>query len=188
MWLVRKPEECHRENYSLEGNSCIEGSVTATARYLVESKINSLEHDYNVDDLISPLIPINDAHLVLGLEPLETLRNLKYISKNTVVILNTHRNYPRNVITGSEKEKEYPSNEEIVNNLKPLAKNIISRDFNELSKLKLNNSIFANTIVLGVGCQLSPVFNKKLLIKVIKDFFEGDRKNIEAFELGYNLK
>ena len=171
------------------GVSQREGSVAATARYLVESKKNLLEGGYSVDDLISPLIPINDAHLVLGLEPLETLRNLKYVSKNTVVILNTHRYYPRNVITGSEKEKEYPSNEEIINILNPLAKNVISKDFNELSKLKLNNSIFANIIVLGVGVkEYSEIFDKGILKKLLSDFFEGDKKNIEAFELGYNLK
>ena len=75
------------------GVSQREGSVTATARYLIDSKVYSLEQGYEVDDLISPLIPINDAHLVLGLEPLETIRNLKYISEATVVILNTHRQY-----------------------------------------------------------------------------------------------
>jgi len=171
------------------GVSQREGSVAATARYLVDSKMSSLEQGYNVDDLISPLIPINDAHLVLGLEPLETLRNLKYVSKDTVVILNTHRNYPRNVITGTEKEKKYPSNDEILNILSPLAKNIISKDFNALSKLKLNNSIFANIIALGVGVKkYSEIFDKGIMKKLLSDFFEGDKKNMEAFELGYNLK
>lgn len=170
------------------GVSQREGSVTASARYLVDSKINSLEQGYSVDELISPLIPINDAHLVLGLEPLETLRNLKYISKNTIVVLNKHRNYPRNVITGSEKEKEYPANEEIINILNPLAKRIISRDFNELSKSKLYKPIFANIIVLGVGAkEYSEIFNKEILKKVLSNFFKGDKNNLEALELGYNL-
>ena len=170
------------------GVSQREGSVTATVRYLVDSKINSLEQGYSVDELISPLIPINDAHLVIGLEPLETLRNLKYISKNTIVVLNTHRYYPRNVITGSEKEKKYPSKEEILDILNPLAKRIISRDFNELSKSKLYNPIFANIIVLGVSVkEYGEIFDKEVLNKVLSDIFKGDKNNLEALELGYNL-
>ena len=113
---------------------------------------------------------------------------MKYISKNTVVILNTHRYYPRNVITGSEKEKKYPSNEEIINILNPLAKQIISNNFNKISKSKLENSIFANIIVLGVGIkEYSEIFDKEILKKILSDFFEGDEKNLEAFELGYNF-
>ena len=90
------------------GVSQREGSVSASARYLIDARLYTLGENYEIDDLISPVIPINDAHLVLGLEPLETIRNLKYISEQTLIILNTHKYYPRNVIIGSEKEKKYP--------------------------------------------------------------------------------
>ena len=88
------------------GVSQREGSVSASARYLIDARLYTLGENYEIDDLISPVIPINDAHLVLGLEPLETIRNLKYISEQTLIILNTHKYYPRNVIIGSEKEKK----------------------------------------------------------------------------------
>ena len=170
------------------GVSQREGSVTATARYLIDSKVYSLEQGYEVDDLISPLIPINDAHLVLGLEPLETIRNLKYISEATVVILNTHRQYPRNVIVGSEKEKKYPSNAEILDILDQIARRTISMDFNELSMNKFKNSIYSNVIILGVGAkEYREVFNEEVMINLLNDFFEGDSNNLEAFKLGYNL-
>ena len=170
------------------GVSQREGSVSATARYLIDTKIDLSEGNYSVDELISPLIPINDAHLVLGLEPLETLRNIKYLSNKTTVILNTHKNYPRNVITGSEKERTYPENNEIINTLNQLTKQIIPRDFNEIAKSKLNNSIYTNVVILGISVrEYKDIFDKKLLIKVIKDFLEKDKTNIEAFEIGYNL-
>ena len=170
------------------GVSQREGSVSATARYLIDSRIYTLEQNYQIDDLISPMIPINDAHLVLGLEPLETIRNLRYISEATVVILNTHRLYPRNVIIGSEKEKKYPSIAEIIDILDQFARRTISMDFNELSKIKLNNSIYANIIILGVGAkEFKEILNKDAMIKVLEDFLKGDSKNIEAFEIGYNL-
>ena len=170
------------------GVSQREGSVSATARYLIDSRIYSLDQDYDIDDLISPIIPINDAHLVFGLEPLETIRNLRYISEATVVILNTHRLYPRNVIIGSEKEKKYPSNAEIIDILDQFARRTISMDFNALSKLKLNNPIYANIIILGVGVkEFREILNKDLMTQVLEDFFKEDKKNLEAFEIGYNL-
>ncbi|MFX1339004.1 MAG: 2-oxoacid:acceptor oxidoreductase family protein [Promethearchaeota archaeon] len=170
------------------GVSQREGSVSATVRYLIDSRIYTLEQDYEVDDLISPMIPINDAHLVLGLEPLETIRNLRYISEATVVILNTHRIYPRNVIIGSEKDKKYPSNAEIIEIIDQFARKTISMDFNELSKIKLNNSIYANIIILGLGArEFKEILNKDAMIKVLGEFFERDTNNIEAFKIGYNL-
>jgi len=141
-----------------------------------------------VEDLISPIIPINDAHLILGLEPLETIRNLRYISEQTVVILNTHRLYPKNVIIGSEKEKKYPSIADIIDILDQFARRTISMDFNELSKVKFNNPIYSNIIILGVGArEYRDIFYRDLMINVLKNFFRDSKNNSEAFTLGYNL-
>jgi len=170
------------------GVSQREGSVLATARYLIDSKIYSLDQNFEVDELISPLIPINDAHLVLGLEPLETIRNLRYISERTVVILNTHRNYPRNVILKAEKALKYPSLGYIIDILDQLARRTISLDFNELAKTKFDDAIYSNVILLGVGAkEFQEVFNKKLMLSVLKDFFGEDSLNLEALKLGYDL-
>jgi len=170
------------------GVSQREGSVNATVRYLIDNSILSLNQGYSVEDLISPLIPMNDAHLVLGLEPLETIRNLKYISKQTVVILNSHKHYPRNVIIGSEQKKIYPSTSDIMKILYQYAKKVIFLDFHELSKVKLNNSIYANSIILGRGLkEFTNIFDKNLMITIIKEFFKDSEKNLDAFEIGYNL-
>ena len=170
------------------GVSQREGSVSASARYLIDARLYSLGENYEVDDLISPVIPINDAHLVLGLEPLETIRNLKYISEQTLIILNTHKLYPRNVIIGSEKEKEYPSNAEILDILDQIARRVISLDFNELSENKFGNSIYANSIILGAGVkEFREIFFKDFIVELLKDFFKGSQENLDAFELGYNL-
>ena len=155
---------------------------------MIDARLYSLEQDYDVEDLISPTIPTNDAHLVLGLEPLETLRNIRYISEQTVVILNTHRHYPRDVLIGSHKEKNYPSNAEILEILDQLARRVISMDFNKLSNVKYDNSIYANSIILGVGAkEFREIFNKKIMENLLKEFFKGSKENLEAFELGYKL-
>ena len=147
-----------------------------------------LEENYEVEDLISPTIPINDSHLVLGLEPLETIRNIKYISEKSLVILNNHKNFPRNVIIGSEKSKKYPSNAYILEKLDELARSVISMNFSELSREKFDDPIYANIILLGVGVkEFKEIFEKKIMIKLLEETFKGSEKNIEAFELGYKL-
>jgi indolepyruvate ferredoxin oxidoreductase beta subunit len=165
------------------------GSVTGTARYLIDKRVYSMDQGYEADELISPLIPMNDAHLVLGLEPLETIRNLKFISEQTLVILNTNKRYPRNVILGSEKEKQpYPSNARIINLLDQFARKTISMDFNELSKSQFNDSIYANIILLGIGAkEFKEIFLKNPLREVIKKNLKNPETNLEAFELGYDL-
>ena len=170
------------------GVSQREGSVSASARYLIDARLYSLGENYEIDDLISPVIPINDAHLVLGLEPLETIRNLKYISEQTLVVINTHKYYPRNVIVGSEREKKYPSNAEILSMLDQIARRVISVDFNELAEVKFGNSIYANSIILGIGVkEFREIFFKDLILELLQEVFKDSKKNLDAFEFGYNL-
>ncbi|MBD3195696.1 MAG: hypothetical protein GF317_11605 [Candidatus Lokiarchaeota archaeon] len=170
------------------GVSQREGSVSSTVRYLIDSKIYSLEQGYEIEDLVSPLIPTNDAHLIIGLEPLETLRNLKFISEKTEIIYNTHKRFPRNVLLNSELEGEYPSNAYILDILDQFARRTISMDFTELSIQYFESSIYANIISLGVSVkEFQNILHKKLILKVIKDYFPDSTKNTEAFELGFDL-
>jgi len=171
------------------GVSQREGSVMATARFLIKDQVYSLNQGYEVEDLISPLVPINDADLVLGLEPLETIRNIKYYSKQTTIILNTHKHYPRNVILGAEKGKKYPTIDQIREDLEEFSKKIIFYDFNELSEEKFRSSIFSNTIILGTSVkQTQEIFDKNIILELIQENFREPEKNTEAFELGYNLQ
>ena len=159
-------------------------SIMATARYLIESRAYSLEQNYDVEDLISPIIPINDTHLVLGLEPLETLRNLKYVSERTLIILNTHQIFPKSVTNGSK----YPSVADIIDILDQFARKIISLDFNELSEVKFNSPEQAFSIILGVAVkEFNFFFDKNLIKTILNEIYEESNKNLDAFELGYNL-
>ena len=165
-----------------------ESSVSSTARYLIESRAYSLEQNYDVEDLISPKIPINDAHLVLSLEPLETIRSIKYISEKTFVVMNTHQIFPSKMTRDSNKEKMYPSVADIIDILDQLARKTVSLDFNELAEVKFNNEMYANIILFGTGIkEFKFFFDKKLIRNIITEIFGDSSKNREAFELGYNL-
>ncbi len=131
---------------------------------------------------------MNDAHLVLGLEPLETLRNLNFISEKTVVIVNTHEIVPRNVILKSNQENDYPSIAKIIDLLDQFARRVISMDFYEFSKARLNHSVYQNSMILGVAAkEFKEIFAKDLMIEVLDDFLNKSEENIKAFEIGYDL-
>jgi indolepyruvate ferredoxin oxidoreductase, beta subunit len=171
------------------GVSQREGSVSATARFLIERNIYSFDEEYKQEDLISPLIPINDAHLVLGLEPLETLRNLKFISEQTLVIMNTHKLYPRSVFFDSSQENKYPSTAKIVNLLDQFARKVVALNITELAQTNLGDSRYVNSIILGMATkEFQPIFAKDILKGVLKDHFKSKSKeNLNAFQLGYSL-
>ncbi|MBY9006481.1 MAG: 2-oxoacid:acceptor oxidoreductase family protein [Candidatus Lokiarchaeota archaeon] len=122
----------------------------ATSRYFIE-EMDNIDQKYKLEDLISPKIPINDVDLLLGLEPLETIRHLKYISKKTIIILNLHKKYPKNVIIGSEKDKKYPLIKNIIEILNQNAGKIISFNFNQISLDELDSPLYGNIINLGVA-------------------------------------
>ncbi|MBN1802416.1 MAG: 2-oxoacid:acceptor oxidoreductase family protein [Candidatus Lokiarchaeota archaeon] len=131
---------------------------------------------------------MNDAHLVLGLEPLETLRNIKFISEKTVVILNTHENVPRSVILKSNQDVEYPKIAKIIEYMDQFARRVVSMDFHEFSKARLNHSVFQNSMILGVATkEFKEIFNKELMINVLNYFLKNSEENVKAFEIGYDL-
>ena len=163
-------------------------SKIAFVRYLIDSRIYSLDQNYTIEDLNSSKIPIRDAHLVLGLEPLETLKNLKYISEKTVVILNTHQPGLKQSIQNSKKKIKYPSIAQIVDILDQLARKVFALDFNELSINYFNSQNYSTIIALGVGVkEFRDIFYEKLIITILREFHEDPSRYLRAFELGSSL-
>jgi len=157
-------------------------------RYLIDSRVYSLDENYTIEDLNSSKIPIRDAHLVLGLEPLETLKNLKYISEKTVVILNTHQINLKQSIEDSKKKIIYPSIAKIIDILDQFARKVFALDFNKLSVNYFNTPNYSTIIALGVGVkEFRDIFYKKLMLTILRVFHEDPSRDISAFELGTSL-
>jgi indolepyruvate ferredoxin oxidoreductase beta subunit len=94
----------------------------------------------------APLIPPNMAHVILGLEPLETLRVLlEYGNENTIFIVNSRPIYPLNVIAG---EVEYPDTEKIRSVLAESGQSVFWLDATQMA-LELGEPILLNMIMLG---------------------------------------
>jgi indolepyruvate ferredoxin oxidoreductase beta subunit len=134
-----------------------------------------------------PIIPPNMAHIIVGLEPMETLRILmEYGNKDTVFIVNSRPIYPLNVIAG---DVEYPDPGYI--------KSVLSKSGGRLFWLKatqmaidLGGPIMLNMIMVGALCSLHDFPIKVNDIKdLIKDIFEDSKleSNYRALDMGKEL-
>ena len=128
---------------------------------------------------LSPLIPRGKADIVIGLEPVETLRVLTtYGNPQTVVISNTRPIYPVDVTSGDEK---YPETEEIQKALKSLSHKIYSIAATEKA-MEMGSPILGNMIMIGALLELS------LLPLSSSEFWEILAKNFSAHRLKTNLQ
>jgi indolepyruvate ferredoxin oxidoreductase beta subunit len=134
-----------------------------------------------------PLIPPNMAHVIIGLEPLETLRILlEYGNEETVFIVNSRPIYPLNVISG---EVEYPDAENIRSVIAEAGGQVYWLHATEMA-VGLGDPILLNMIMLGALCGLSlfPLETKDFK-SALKQVFETSKLeiNYKALEMGVKL-
>lgn len=134
-----------------------------------------------------PLIPPNMAHIIIGLEPLETIRILhEYGNKETIFIVNSRPIYPLNVIAG---DVEYPDIDWIRSVLNELGQKIYWLDATPIA-IELGDPIILNMIMIGALCGL-PDFpiEVKDFREVIKNIFPESKlkANYKALETGRSL-
>jgi indolepyruvate ferredoxin oxidoreductase beta subunit len=133
---------------------------------------------------LSPLIPRGKADIVVGLEPVETLRVLTvYGNPRTMVISNTRPIYPVDVTSGDEK---YPGEEEIQGALKGLSRKMYSIPATEKA-MEMGSPILGNMIMLGALLELnllplSPAEFRETLAGTFKD--TRLETNLRALEEG----
>jgi indolepyruvate ferredoxin oxidoreductase, beta subunit len=135
-------------------------------------------------DATSSIISDNEADILLGFEPAETLRALNRCNKNTKVITNTATLPPFTVSIG---KGVYPD----VDNIKELISNkcasLVAIDAMKLAK-QAGSPMSVNIVLLGALVQSGSLgFTKENVIKAIKSRTKKSflDKNLEAFELGY---
>jgi indolepyruvate ferredoxin oxidoreductase beta subunit len=103
-----------------------------------------------------PLIPLGQADVILGLEPVETMRVVaQYGHPGVMVIANSRPIYTMAVTTGAA---EYPGTEEIARTLEELSSKAWLINATEIA-LEMGASIAANVIMAGalVGSQAIPL-------------------------------
>ncbi len=130
----------------------------------------------------SPFIPLGRADIVLGMEPVETLRILQQFGNPGVVTVAN----PRLVYaTGSEP----PDQDEVIAAIRKLSAKLWLVSATD-EAVNLGDPIFANVILLGalIGSGILPL-GRKSLEPVLKERFSGEKfeANWKAFNRGVEL-
>lgn len=103
--------------------------------------------ELRVTNLKSSIISESSADLVLAFEPMEALRALEKINKNTSIIFNTSPIIPSNI---NQTAKEYPSLDYIESTLKKYSDNVYPIDAEKLA-LEAGHLLSVNMVLLGAS-------------------------------------
>lgn len=134
-------------------------------------------------DVTSPIVSDAEADVLIGFEPVETLRALSKCNKDTIVITNTHPLPPFTVSVG---QGVYPPVDEIMGLIHAKAGKVIALDGNAMAK-EAGNPLSLNMVMLGalIGSGSIPVgaedMKKTISTTTKKAFLES---NLKAFDLG----
>ncbi len=136
------------------------------------------------DDVFGSLIPTSKCHVLVGMEPSEALRNISYLSKSSLVLVNKAITVPFTVSIG---ESTYPSLKEIIRQLSKTSGRIVQLDAAKTAH-EAGSRLATNIVMLGAlfGTEQLPI--KIATIKeAIRERFPDKAApiNVKAFELGY---
>lgn len=133
---------------------------------------------------LGPLIPEGKAHIILSLEPLETLRMLvRYGNPKVTTVTNFNPLFPVTVLS---RQAQYPDYDALRGAITELSESAWFLDATAMA-LKLKAPIVANVIILGalLGLNLLPL-TKEDIEAELKASFSPDRVelNLEALKMG----
>lgn len=131
-----------------------------------------------------PLIPHGKAHLILSLEPLETLRMLqRYGNPEVVCITNTH---PVLTVGALSKKEKYPDSDELKVAIGKLSKSAWFTDATDIA-LKLGTPIVVNIVMVGALIGSGQFALERIDIEnEMRDIFPAQKMglNLRALEMG----
>ncbi|MCM2286831.1 MAG: indolepyruvate oxidoreductase subunit beta [Desulfobacula sp.] len=132
----------------------------------------------------SSIISDNEADILLGFEPAETLRAINRANKNTIVITNTATLPPFTVSIG---KGVYPPIDTIKSLLQEKCKSLVAIDAMKIAK-EAGTPMSVNIVLLGALVQSGRLgFSKETMMEAIKRRTKKDflPMNIKAFEMGF---
>ena len=133
----------------------------------------------------SVLISAGEAHIIIGFEPLETLRIArKYAGPETVTVYDPRPVYPLGVLQGSQT---YPPLEELQAEIAALSRTALAIPAADIA-IEAGDSRAANIALLGAFSQLSAApLSREDLEKILTQRFKGAvlELNQRAFAMGY---
>lgn len=136
------------------------------------------------EDVYGPLIPTGKCHILIGMEPSEALRNITYLSKSSLVIVNTAVTVPFTVTLG---QSEYPSSDQILEKLGKASGRVIQIDAAKLAQ-DAGSLLVTNIVMLGAlfGTEQLPIKTVTIKESIRERFLAKVAPvNLKAFDLGY---
>jgi len=118
-----------------------------------------------------PLIPYGETHVLIGFEPLETLKvAMAYANRETLVFCNPRPAYPIGVLAG---DMVYPETDKILNILRDHVASLMVLNATEMAK-KAGEIRCMNLVMVGVlvASGLLPV-KKESFDSTLLDLFKG---------------
>ena len=138
------------------------------------------------DDVISPLEAVGNADLIMGFEPVETVRNLPLANKDSVILMNLDPVLPSMVAAGFE---EYPDVEKLKKAVTDVNPNLKTIDATRIA-IDAGKAVAANAVMIGAVAAMDGFpLSKEVLLDALK--MQVPQKfldlNVKAFEMGYNF-
>lgn len=135
-------------------------------------------------DVIAPLTPEGKVDVLIAVEPSEALRNIHYLAKNSVVVLNSTTVFPYTVYLG---QSGYPEQEKILAKLREVTDNVIMLDASKIAR-EAGSLQAANVVMMGAlfGSGMVPIKPETAKAVVEARFpAKAAATNLKAFDLGY---
>jgi indolepyruvate ferredoxin oxidoreductase beta subunit len=157
------------------------GTVISHIRLSPTQPVNT---NISTSILHGSLIPRYMADVIIGLEPLETLRAAKYLNPKTRVLFNTHQQLPIDVLAG--KVSALPIST-IETRLTSVCSHIRKVKAVELAQ-QAGDTRTANTVMIGVlaGLNITPINQDSFANAINTQFIDSSIRSIneKAYKLG----
>ncbi len=132
-----------------------------------------------------PLVPEGTAHLILSLEPLETLRMLQiYGNPEILTVTNVQPIYPVGVLS---KRVEYPKLDSLVQSIRDLSANTWVLNATQIA-MELDAPIVANIVLLGAlaASEALPISMEEMEEEIRRSFPDSKVElNLKALRAGF---
>ncbi len=141
----------------------------------------SVSTELKIGGFDSSIIPAQSADMLLSFEPIETIRGLNKVNKDSKIVFNTHPIVP------SSSKTPYPSVDKITSVLKENFNNVLPIDGTALA-LKAGNVLSLNMVLLGaVTADDKFPLSKDSVIEAMKNSLKPKfhELNLKAIESGY---
>jgi indolepyruvate ferredoxin oxidoreductase, beta subunit len=169
----------------LLGEACLAAGIPVVVSEIhgMAQRGGIVESAVVMGDAVSPIVAKGEADILIGFEPLETLRALNKCNEKTKVITNIH---PLPPFTAAIGQGTYPDIDNAINLIRIYTSALITLDGNKLA-VEAGNPLSLNMVMIGalIGSNFIPLDENTLrdtISTITKQAFLDS--NLKAFDFG----